>query len=116
MKESDAAERRAGNETRGVLKREFGDIHGMEAVHILAGIDGADDRGFVDLRRGRGLDEDAVNGGVGVEFFDEGEKFLLRGVGGEFLFHGVESEFGGLAVFRAHVGAGSRVVADEHHG
>ena len=115
-KKADAAERGAGNKPGGILERELGDIHGVETINILAGIDGADDRGFVDLWRGRGLDEDAVNGGVGVEFFDEGEKLLLCCVGGEFLLHGMQAEFGGFAVLRAHVGAGGGIIAHEHHG
>ena len=116
LKQADAAERRAGNEPAGILHREFGDIHGVESVHILAWIDRADDGRLVDLGRGRGLDEDAVDGGIGVEFLDEGEEFGLRGIRGEFLLHRVEAEFGGLAVLRAHIGAGGGVVAHEHDG
>ena len=116
LKEADAAERSAGNKSSGILERELGDIHGVETINIFAWIDGADDRGFVDLWRGRGLDEDSVDGGVGVEFFDEGEKLLLCCVGREFFLHRVEAEFGGFAVLRAHIRAGGGIIAHEHHG
>src|ERR1700730_4558983 len=54
-------ERRAGNESRHITKREFGDIEWMKSINILCWIDRAHDRCLIDLlRRGR-LNQDSVN-------------------------------------------------------
>ena len=86
LQKADAPKRRAGNKTRRILHRKLGDIHGMEAIDILAGIDCQNDFGFVDLRRGRGLHKDAVHGRIGVEFGNKRQERCLAGVGGEFMF------------------------------
>ena len=62
----DAAHRCAGHEPGGVIHGELADIYRVESVHILAGIDRADDFRLVDVSGGRGLDEDAVDSRVVV--------------------------------------------------
>ena len=114
--ESLAAEGGAGDEAGGVFEREFGDVDGVEAVDVFGGVDGADDFGFVDVLGRGALDEDAVDGGVGVELFDEGDQFGLGGGGGEFVFDAVEAEVLALFVLGADVGAGGGVVTDEDDG
>ena len=78
-----AAQGGAGDEAARVLEGELGDVFGVEAVDVLAGVDGADDGGFVDVAGRRALHQDAVDGGVGVELADHGEQFLLAGGGGQ---------------------------------
>ena len=103
-------------EAIGVAERELGDVDGMEAVHVLARVDGLDDGALVDVRRGRRLDEDAVNGGVGVERLNERDEFGLRSRGGQFVLYRVHAEFVAHLVLRPHIGARSGVVAHEHDG
>ena len=57
--ETDAAERRAGHEAR-QAGREPADIHRIEAVDILVGIERREHFLRVDLRRQRQLHQDAV--------------------------------------------------------
>ena len=108
-----AAEGGAGDEAGGVFEGEFCDVDGVEAVDVFGGVDGADDLGFVDVLGRGALDEDAVDGGVGVELFDEGDQFCLRRGGGEFVFDAVQAEVLALFVLGADIGAGGGVVTDE---
>ncbi len=78
-----AAEGCAGDEGGGVFEGETGDILRVEAVDVFVWADGADDGGLVNVGWRGGLDEDAVDGGVGVEVGDDGEEIVLRGGGGE---------------------------------
>ena len=111
-----ASEGGAGDETGGVAEGELGDVDRMKPVDVLGGIDGFDDSLFVDVRRGRGLDEDAVDGRVVVEFANEVEQLLLGSGGGEFELQRVHSEVVGHFVLGTYVGLGSGVGADEDHG
>lgn len=99
-----AAEGGAGDETCGVFEGEFGDVHWVEAVDVFGGINGADDFGFVDVLGWGALDKDAVDGGIGVELFDECDQFRLGGRGGEFVFDTVEAEVAAFFVLGADVG------------
>lgn len=99
LEEEEAACGGAGDEAGGVFEGELGDVFGVEAVHVFAWVDGAHDFFFVDVLGWRRLDEDAVDGGIGVEFGDDFEEFGLGGFGGEGDFTRVEAEFGTGADF-----------------
>ena len=45
-----------------------------------------------------------MNGGVGIQFPDPGEEFVLGGVGGQFDFEGVHPEFAAGARLVGNVG------------
>ena len=51
----------ARNKTGVVVERELRDIERMKSIHIFARIERANDRRFVDLRRRRRLNENAMN-------------------------------------------------------
>ena len=77
LQQLQAAERRARDEA-GEADGEPAGVDRVEAVDVLVGIDGEDDRVGVDMRRQRQLDEDPVDRGVGVEAVDQGEQLGLR--------------------------------------
>ena len=116
LQKADAPKRRAGNKTRWILHRELGDIDRVEAIDILPRIDRQNDLGFVYLRRGRGLDKNSMHGGIGVEFRDECQKRRLTCIGGEFVFDRMQSNLGGLAILRAHIGAGCGIITHKNDG
>ena len=114
--ESLATERGAGNEGRGILHGELGHIDGMKSVDILARVDGEGDRVLVDVLRGRGLDEDTVDGGIGVEFGHEFQDLVLSGGGGKLELARMHPEGRAGTVLVADVGLGGGILTDEHHG
>jgi hypothetical protein len=63
-----------------------------------------------------GLDEDAVDGGVGVEIGDDGEEIVLRGGCGEGDVAREEAEIAAGADLGADVGLGGGVIADDDDG
>ncbi len=65
LEQGDDAARGAGTEQRSPLGQ-AAEVVGVEAVHVLAGIDGVDDRRGVDLGGQGELDQDAVHLLVGV--------------------------------------------------
>ena len=77
-----AAQGGAGHEARRIAEGEFGDVHRVEAVHVLGGVQGEDDSALVNVPRRGGLDQDTIHGRVGVELRDEVEQRGLGGVGG----------------------------------
>lgn len=111
-----AAEGGAGDEAGGVFEGEFGDVDGVKAVNVFGGVDGAHDFRFVDMLGRWALHENAVDGGVGVELFDQGDQFCLCRGGGEFVFDAVQAEVFALFIFGTDVSAGSGVVTDEDDG
>ncbi len=114
--ESLAAKRGAGDEAAGVAHGELGDIDGVEAIDVLAGIDGGDDGSLIDMIGRWGLDEDAVDGGVCIELANKPDELLLLRLGGHLVFHRVKAEFQAFACLRADVCAGGGVIADEDDG
>jgi hypothetical protein len=58
---------RRARQERGPPREEASGVHGMEAVDILGRIDRLDHLRFVDLLREGELDEDPVDGVVGIE-------------------------------------------------
>ena len=115
LEQADATCGRAGHEAGGVFQRELGHILRVEAIHVLARVDGAHDGAFVDVLRRRALDQDAVDGGIGIELGHQRQEFLLRGVFGQFVLHGVQAQVLAFLVLAAHVGAGCGVIAHQHH-
>ena len=115
LEKTDAAQRRARNESCGVIHRELGHVNGMKAVDILLRIDGFDDGLLVDVAGRRGLDEDAMNERVRVEFTHQRDEPFLRRVGGKLMFDGVQAKLGGLLVLGAHIRPRCRIFADEDH-
>src|SRR5882724_2694718 len=59
----------------GTSADEATEIDGVEAVHVLGGIDGFEDALGIDLRGKRELNQDAVNVVVAIQVFDYGEHF-----------------------------------------
>ena len=64
----------------------------MEAIDVLARIDGADDAVFIEVFWKRELNEDAVDAGIGIQLGNDFEEILLGAILGEFDFGGVETE------------------------
>ena len=111
-----ATERGAGDEGGRILHGEPGHVDGMESVDILARVDREGDGVFVDVLRRGGLDEDPVDGRIGIERRDEIEEFLLRGGGGKLELAGVHAERGAGAVLVADVGPGGGIFSNEDNG
>ena len=116
LDQTDAAQRRARNESGGVIRGELGHVNGMKAVDILCRVDGFDDGSLVDVSGRRGLDEDAMNERVRVEFTHQPDEPFLRRVGGKLMFDGVQSELGGLLVLGAHIRPRGGILAGKDHG
>ena len=55
----------------------------MKPVNILGRIERADNRPFVNLRGRRRLDEDAIDGGIAIEFFDFCQQLCLACIRGQ---------------------------------
>src|SRR4029077_12044149 len=88
----------------------------MEAIDVLGGIDGVDDGLRVDMRRQRELDEDAVNGDIGIEPADQRQQLRLARRRGEVVGKGGETGGSGLALLVADIDLACRIVADENDG
>jgi len=58
-------------------------IEGVEAVHVLDGLDRPEHGLLVDLLGQRELDEDAVHVVASIQLVEESEQLLLRRVAGE---------------------------------
>lgn len=95
---------------------EAADVEGVEAVDIFADVDGVKDSFFVDMVGEGELDEDAVDGGVGVEFLDEGEEVVLADIFGAFVGDGADTGFGAGAFFHTDVGGRGGIIADKDSG
>ena len=84
----------------------------MEAIDVLARIDGANDGFFIDVfGRGR-LNKDAMDCGIGIQIGDDFEEFGLGGFGRKFDFDRVETEIGAGAGFGADVNGGGGIVSN----
>ena len=68
-----AAQGRAGDKSIRIAEGHLGDVDRVEPVDVLARVNCLDNGALVDVRRRRGLHEDAVNRGVRVEPGHEGE-------------------------------------------
>ena len=111
-----AAGRRARHETAGVFEHELGDVFRVESIDVLARIDGADHGLLVDVFRRRTLDEDAVDGGIGIQITHDLQEFFLGGLGGQLDLAREKAKLGAGAGLRADIDLGRGVRADEHDG
>ena len=106
----------AGDEGCGILHGELCHVYRMEAVDILSGIDGQGDLVLVDVLGRGGLDKNAVDLRVDIEFGDQIEQFVLRGSGGKFELVGMHAERSAGAVLVADIGLGGGVLSNKNYG
>ena len=88
----------------------------MESIDILAGIDREGDGMLVDVLWGRGLHEDAVDGGIGIQLPDQLHHLFLSGEGGKFKLSGVHTERRAGTVLIADIGLGGGILSDKYYG
>ncbi len=112
--EDDAPERRARRQ-RGESTGKASGVVGMQPVDILGGIDGVDD-GFGIKRFGqRELHQNAVHGGIAIEFGDQRQQVVLRDIRRQ---HMLERRHAGglrLLVLAADIDLAGGVAAHQHH-
>ena len=104
---------RAGDQP-GTSRDEMADVHRMEAVDILRGVDRFKNLFRIDLRRQRELHEDSVDIVARVEILDQFEEFVRGNRGGRRDVEAGEAELAAGRDFAVHVDFRRRVVADEH--
>ena len=79
VQQFDAALRRAGHKQRlATLHRQFADVHGMEAIHVLLNGNRAENALLVDVLWQRQLYQDAMNVGIRIELDNGLQQFFLR--------------------------------------
>src|ERR1041385_126254 len=110
------AERGGGAEGGGVAHGELAHVHRVEAVHVLGGRNPEQHLPAVDLLRQGELDQETVDGGVGVQAVHLREQLRLGGAGGEPDRLGVHPRLATGVALALHVGAAGGVVPDDHHG
>src|SRR3954447_20346540 len=108
-----------GRRTRyksGTLRREIADVHRMEAIHVLRGVDRQQNPLGIHLGRKWKLDKDAINVVAMVELAYEPEEFVGAGRfrRGDLLTEDTNL-FRGFH-FAADVDFGGWIVSDENHG
>ena len=113
LKKPHAAARRAGNKPGWVIHGKLGHVDRVKTVNILGGINGGDHGRLVNVFGKRRLHEDAVDERVVIKIADERDNLGLARVGRKFVLYRVQAQFRGLLVLRPHIGARSRIVADE---
>ena len=104
---------RARHEPR-AAEVEAAGVHRVEPVDVLRGIDRLDHLGLVEVGRQRQLDEDPVDGVVGVQLGEELKELVLRRVRREPKVVRVDADGRRGLVLAGDVDVGGRVVADEH--
>ena len=110
----DGAHRRAGDQ-RLLTGRQLADVHDMEAIDVLGGIDGGQHLHRVDMLRKRQLHENAVAGGVAVELLDQRQHIGLGRFGGKPVLPRVHADFDGLLRLVGDIDSGGRILAHQHH-
>ena len=90
------------------------DVVEMETVHVLVHGDAFQHRRNTDMRRQRQLDEDAVDGRVGIQGIDTVEYLLLAGAGGQLHERGLDTHVLASADLVAHIDARSGTVAHQN--
>jgi hypothetical protein len=98
------------------LRGEKPDVHRVEAVDILGGIDRHQHLLGIDLWRQGKLDEDAVNVVASVQLIDQVEQFPSSDRLRRRVLLAVEADFLAALDLSAHVDFGGGVVAGEDHG
>ena len=110
------ARRRAGKKPGRVAEHQFPHVHRMKTVHVLCRINAREDDRLVNGRRQGCLDENAVNGRVGIEARNETQQFGLAGVFGKDGGGRTDSEAFGGALLHADVHLRGGVFADADEG
>ena len=87
-----------------------------EAVDIFVRGDPVEDFGFRQVLREGGLNEDAMDGGVGIQGVKMGEELLFADGLGEELKGGLHADFGGGLLLLGHIRHGGRVIAHADEG
>lgn len=99
----------AGQKPRGIIEKKLPKIHGVEAIDILGGRDpGIDDVVGQAFRQG-GLNENAVNLGVGIEGIDFPEEGREGGVFREHQGPTVDADFPRALFLAGNVGSGGGI-------
>ena len=88
----------------------------METVDILVGIDRGNDLLLVHVLRQRQLHENAIDGRIGVQLFDQREEVGLRRLGRQLVLEARHTGFHRLLALGADVDLARRVLAHQHHG
>ena len=115
LQQHQAAQRRTGHQ-RVLAGRQPTRVDDMKPVDVLGRVDGVDHRGGVDLLRQRQLDQDAMNGWVAIQPFDQGQQIVLTGFGVQPVFETAHPHVQGLAGLVAHIDFAGRIVPDQDHG
>ncbi|MPM92222.1 hypothetical protein SDC9_139357 [bioreactor metagenome] len=102
------------DETRCTL-RQGANVLGMEAVDILLGGDGFEHFLFVEMLRQRQLDQDAVNGRIGIQFGDLVEHHLLVDIAVIDDLFGMHADGQAAIDLVLHINLGGRVFADQNN-
>ncbi len=89
-------------------------VLGRQSVHILAVVDGRENGGFVDVRRQRELDDEAVDSRVGIEALDLTQQIGFADIGLEGDTFGLEAHLLAGFYLVGHVGLRGRVVTNDH--
>ena len=106
----------ARNKPGVIFECELCDIERVKSVHIFARIERADNRRFVDLRRWRRLNQNAMNFLIAIQLINPREQLFLRRGSGQFQFHRMQAEFAAHFVFCPDVGARGGIIANQNHG
>src|SRR5438270_3674570 len=98
-----AAEGSARDKTSVVAKRQLRHVRRVETIDVLGRIERANNCRFVDVLRWRGLHQDPMNRGIGIELFNSLQQLALSGLGWKLELHGMEIKITAHLVLRTHV-------------
>jgi len=104
----------AGNQAR-ALGRKEADIHGMEPIHILCGVNGHQNFLGVHLWRQRKLDQDPVDFVAPVQIIDQAEQFGGRNRVRRRVLLAVNAQFLATLDLAAHINLRGRIVAHQYN-
>ena len=88
----------------------------METVHVLGGVYFQHDGSLVNMGRGRALHQNAVDGGIRIQFPDDLKQFLLGGIRRENDFPGMHAQFSAFLHLGIDIYLGSGVIPHQDHG
>ena len=101
---------------RGSPMQQAANVLGVNAVDVLARIDGEQHAPRVDAGGQRQLDQDAVDAAVGVQRRDDLQELVGGRRGGQPVVEGLDAGLRAGGRLVAHVDLGRRIVADEDDG
>src|SRR5687768_7196462 len=108
--------RRARRKAVLLADEELADVHGMKAVDVLVWRDAPDDGVAVHVLRQGALDENAVDGGIGIQLVDERLEFRLRRRSRKANGLALHPRFDGRLFLRLHIALAGRIFANNHDG